>query len=216
MKLNIDTRIFNFIKDEGFTNTIDDFLWFYKDGLRMTNFKSLLTIPCKNEVDKFGLEYKTLKDRLANHQGSIISLEVSDIECLVEDDCDISGDIIKSKFVKCSFGSNVFICRKIESGMLDIALKYEKMEFKNKIIVSSKIFKKLVYKYTGLLINKNKIKVVDLDFYNGDFSKLLCLTKKKKFNGLDENKDFTLYYNDLGKANNIYKATQGDIALLEG
>lgn len=145
MKLNIDTRIFNFIKDENFINAIDNFLWFYQDNIRVTNLKSLLIIPCKNKVDKFGLEYKILKDRLANYQGSIISLEVSDIECLVEDERNSEGDFIKSRFVKCSFGSNVFICRKIESGMLDITLKYEKMEFKNKIIVSSKIFEKLVY-----------------------------------------------------------------------
>lgn len=214
MKLNIDTRIFNFIKDENFINAIDNFLWFYQDNIRVTNLKSLLIMPCENKVDCFGLEYKTLKDRLAN-QGSIVSLEVSDVKCLVEDDRDSDGDFIKSKFVKCSFGNNTFLCRKFETKVHRILMQNEKMEFKNKIIISSKIFEKLVYKNAGLLINGNKIKVVDLDFYNGDFSKLLFLAKLEKFNGLDKNKNFTLYYNDLGKAGDIYKAIQGDIKLFE-
>lgn len=214
MKLNIDTRIFNFIKDENFINAIDNFLWFYQDNIRVTNLKSLLIIPCKNQVDCFGLEYKTLKDRLTN-QGSIVSLEVSDVKCLVEDDCDSDGDFIKSKFVKCSFGNNTFLCRKFETKVHRILMQNEKMEFKNKVIVSPKIFQKLVYKNAGLLINGNKIEVIDLDFYNDDFSKLLFLVKSEKFNGLDKNKEFTLYYNDLGKAGDIYKAIQGDITLFE-
>lgn len=214
MKLNIDTRVFNFIGDENFRNTIDNYLWFYKDNMRITNLKSLLIIPYENKVDKIGLEYKTLKDRLAN-QGGIVFLEVSDIECLIDDGYDSEGDFINSKFVKCSFGTNTFLCRKFKTNTVDITLKYETMEFKNKVIVSPKIFKKLIYESAGLLINGNKVEVVDLEFYNGDFSKILFLPKYKNFNGLDRNKEFTLYYNELGECGNVYKAVQKDISLFE-
>lgn len=213
MILEIDTRIFNFIKDENFRITIDSFLWFYKDNIRITNTKSLMIIPYRNKVDKIGLEYKTLKDRLIN-QGSIISLEVSDIECPIEEEYE-DGVFINSKFVKCSFGSNTFLCRKFENNMSHIIMENETMEFKHKVIVPPKIFKNLVYKNAGFLINGNKIEVVDLEIYNGDFSKILYLTIWEKFNGLDRNKEFTLYYNDLGKAGDIYKAVQGDITLFE-
>lgn len=213
MRLEIDTRVFNFIKDEGYRKVIDSFLWFYKDNIRITNLKSLLIIPCRNKVDKFGLEYKILKDRLAN-QGGVVFLEVSDIECLIEEEYE-DGDFINREFVKCSFGNNTFLCMKFATNILDITLKEETMKFKNKVIVPPKIFNNLVYESAGLLINGNKIEVIDLEFYNGDFSKILFLPKYNNFNGLDRNKEFTLYYNDLGKAGDFYKAVQGDITLFE-
>ena len=207
MILNIDTRVFNFIEDNRNRNFFK-YLWFYKDNIRVTNGYSLLIIPCKNEVKNIGLSYKTLKDRLAT-QGSFVSVEIGDI---IKDDDYKYDDFV---LAKCSFGNNAFICKKMDTQDPLIYLQAEGIKFKHKVIVSPKIFKNLFYDSAGLLINGNKIEAVDLSCYRGDTSNLLFLTRLESFNGLDKNREFTLYYNELGKEGEIYKAVQGDIILYE-
>lgn len=209
MTLNIDTRVFNFIKDK-IDGNIFDYLWFFKDSIKVTNGYSLLIIPCENEVEKIGLVYKTLKSRLAT-QGSFVSLEISDFNIIYDDNDDNYDDDL----VKCSFGNNTFICKKRNTEVLRLTLQDEGKEFKHKVLISPKIFKNLFYDKAGLVINGNKVEAVDLDCYEGDTSNLLFLTRLEKFNGLDKNKEFTLYYNELGKDRDIYKAVQGDITLYE-
>lgn len=210
MKINIDTRVFNFIKDN-IDRNIFNYLWFYKDCIRISNSYSLLIVPCRNEVENIGLAYKTLKDRLAT-QGSFVTLEISDFNIVYDDDDDNYDDY---DLVKCSFWNNTFICKKMNTKTLRLTLQDEGKEFKHKVIVSPKIFQNLFYDKAGLVINGSKVEAVDLDCYEGDTSNLLFLTRLEKFNGLDKNKEFTLYYNELGRERDIYKAVQGDIILYE-
>lgn len=211
MKLNIDTRIFNFIhKKEQKCKSYNyyNYMHFSNDFICVTNGKSLLRIPCKNEIDKpFGLHFitlkKALKKSLAN-KGSKLSLELEFKEALDDE----------TALVNCYFGNLVFECKKYQGTKSSGFCYFEGHKIKNKVDVSFKIFKDLKQKYSALCIRKNDVKVIVLENFEQKNDRYLTLPKFEKFNGLDKNKDFTLFYNKT-KAGEVYKAVQDDVTLLE-
>lgn len=215
MDIRIDKRIFKFVMRNKFKGFDNDYLWFEKDFIFVTNVKSLLVIPCKNEFCYFGLEYLKLKEALGHKNFKNGSLQVYSSLGILDDYWDNRGTKIGYNYAKCIFQGDEFVCRKLSrASILSIVLKYLEKNFKHKIVISQETFKKLFLKNSAILINGNKAEAVNLDSFSGDTSKILFLTDKKKFNGLEKNKGVTLYYDELGKGG-LYKVVQGDLILFE-
>lgn len=202
MKLNIDTRIFNFINMyRGRQNLA--YLYFSKDFMCVSNGVSILKIPCENEIEEpFGLHFNTLKERLAN-QGSKISLELEFKEDLYD----------KTSLMHCYFGNFGFECKKNISNITNVMFNYKEPNFINKVDVSCEIFKNTFTKFSALRIRDHKVECFDLaNFEKNIKEEILTLSSIEKFNGLDKNKDFTLFYIEAGEK---YKAVQDDVILIE-
>ena len=210
MILNIDTRVFDFILPKGkLIPPSSNFVWFYKDHIRISDLKSLLIVPCENKALKnrhIGLSFKTLKKRIA-HTGKNNKVE---IEIFLKDD-DYDGFRLKSlnptllyssceQEAFCVFGENYIFKCKLATSTLSFRIATENEVFKNKIDLYSSIFRELFFSGDNVLKIENGI---------------LFLRLNNKFNGLDRNKGFTLYYNELGEDRSIYKAVQEDITLYE-
>lgn len=213
MKLNIDTRVFNFIlpkkeKRRKILHPTSNFIWFYKDHIRISDLRSLLIIPCENPEIKdrhIGLKFETLRKNIA-HKGKNNKVE---IEVFVKDD-DYEGFRLKGfnptllgasgvqKAFVCLGEDYIFKC-KVATSCYSLKLEAENKEFKNKINLYSSVFRELFFS------GDNVLKVGNGDLY---------LRLGIKLNGLDRNKSFILYYDELGESK-LYKAVQDDITLYE-
>lgn len=208
MVLNVDTRVFNFILPKKWLPGSGlGILWFYRDCIRINEPRSLLIIPCKNDEIKgdrpLGLKFKTLRKNIA-HKGEKVEIElfVRDENCeefkLKDFDPAELGINSTQKIFVCVGENHFFKCKSVISSKL-YKLDAENKEFKWCESIDATIFKDLFFSGSNIL------KIGGGELY---------LRVGNKFNGLDKNKNFDLYYSELGK-NKLYKVVQDNVTLYE-